>query len=421
MATYSILVHGGFIPACIVASVGRAIFLRVQFFKELNMDSGIYQIKNKINGKVYIGYSKHLSKRKGEHLAALRANKHYNKHLQSSFNQYGELAFEFSVLELCQERYLKEREKHWIAELNAYQTDAEKQKRAASIRRYYARHPDAKIVVGKRSKMCWDNRAHKKARLAKMYVSTQTDEYRAKLSAAARKNWPDETYLKNQAAKFYEASHSAETQAKRTASLKATYENNPMLRLVIGNQSRERWATEEYREKHKASHDVAVKTTEYREKMSQITAEHWNDPEYRARAIAGIQRSAEVRSIPVLQVETGVIFHSATDAAESLGRRGLRGTICSCCLGRRKTAGGYHWRHANESEEEWLARRKKWVEDNGIKERPRVLCVENGTIFEDADTAVKSMGITLHKSGITKCCTGQQETFAGYHWRYADQ
>ena len=85
------------------------------------MDSGIYQIKNKINGKVYIGYSKHLSKRKGEHLAALRANKHYNKHLQSSFNQYGELAFEFSVLELCQERYLKEREKHWIAELNAYQ------------------------------------------------------------------------------------------------------------------------------------------------------------------------------------------------------------------------------------------------------------------------------------------------------------
>lgn len=43
----------------------------------------------------------------------------------------------------------------------------------------------------------------------------------------------------------------------------------------------------------------------------------------------------------VLCVETGVIYESGLDAANHTGVN--KGNIASCCTGKRKTAGGYHW------------------------------------------------------------------------------
>lgn len=54
------------------------------------MTIGIYQIKNKINGKVYIGQSINIEKRLKRHLNDLRKLKHRNQHLQNAFNKYGE-------------------------------------------------------------------------------------------------------------------------------------------------------------------------------------------------------------------------------------------------------------------------------------------------------------------------------------------
>ncbi len=62
------------------------------------MSSGIYRILNKTNGKVYIGKSKRIEKRRKEHFWRLRDNKHYCRHLQSAYNLYGENNFEFSIL-----------------------------------------------------------------------------------------------------------------------------------------------------------------------------------------------------------------------------------------------------------------------------------------------------------------------------------
>lgn len=64
-------------------------------------NSGIYQIINKINNKVYVGQSCNIKNRKGCHFATLKGNYHYNKHLQSAFNKYGVYNFEFSILEIC--------------------------------------------------------------------------------------------------------------------------------------------------------------------------------------------------------------------------------------------------------------------------------------------------------------------------------
>lgn len=54
------------------------------------MESGVYKISNKINGKVYIGSSCNLKRRKYSHFSKLRKGLHNNRYLQNSWNKYGE-------------------------------------------------------------------------------------------------------------------------------------------------------------------------------------------------------------------------------------------------------------------------------------------------------------------------------------------
>lgn len=60
---------------------------------------GVYIIYNKINNKCYIGSSCDIAKRFRQHKSKLRANIHYNKHLQSAWNKYGEENFVFEIRE----------------------------------------------------------------------------------------------------------------------------------------------------------------------------------------------------------------------------------------------------------------------------------------------------------------------------------
>jgi len=62
--------------------------------------SGIYQITNIINNKIYIGHSINLNFRWYHHLDSLLKNIHPNSKLQNDFNTYGISAFNFRILEL---------------------------------------------------------------------------------------------------------------------------------------------------------------------------------------------------------------------------------------------------------------------------------------------------------------------------------
>ena len=83
------------------------------------MSIGIYQIKNLLNGKVYIGQSVDIEKRWSTHKAELKNNYHYNIHLQNAWNKYGEDNFEFSIIEECDMDELNAREIFWISKLNS--------------------------------------------------------------------------------------------------------------------------------------------------------------------------------------------------------------------------------------------------------------------------------------------------------------
>lgn len=88
--------------------------------EELNSNSGVYKIVNKINGKIYIGSTVNFKDRFRDHKKLLRHDKHPNQHLQNSWNKYGEDNFEFLILSIVikdKDLLLKEEQK-FIDELN---------------------------------------------------------------------------------------------------------------------------------------------------------------------------------------------------------------------------------------------------------------------------------------------------------------
>lgn len=85
---------------------------------ENNIICGIYKIENLINKKLYVGSSNNIKRRWGEHIKSLNNNLHPNKHLQFSWNKYGQNNFTFNVLEECEEYNLLEREQFYIDDLN---------------------------------------------------------------------------------------------------------------------------------------------------------------------------------------------------------------------------------------------------------------------------------------------------------------
>ena len=75
---------------------------------------GIYCIENTVNNKKYIGLSRNIEQRWNEHRSKLRRGKHGNIYLQRAWNHYGEKAFKFYIIELCDSDVLSERESYYI-------------------------------------------------------------------------------------------------------------------------------------------------------------------------------------------------------------------------------------------------------------------------------------------------------------------
>lgn len=63
--------------------------------------SGVYLIRNTVNGKVYVGSSVNIAARWGGHRNQLRKGKHTSRHLQAAWNNYGEENFSFVKRRVC--------------------------------------------------------------------------------------------------------------------------------------------------------------------------------------------------------------------------------------------------------------------------------------------------------------------------------
>ena len=79
--------------------------------------SGIYRIRNLLNGKCYIGSAKSFRVRWIKHRNDLKNGKHHSAYLQRSWRMHGEDSFAFEVIELCEPGVLVVREQAWMDQL----------------------------------------------------------------------------------------------------------------------------------------------------------------------------------------------------------------------------------------------------------------------------------------------------------------
>ena len=147
------------------------------------MKAGIYLIANIVNGKVYIGRSKHLRTRKNEHFRELRNGKHQNPRLQNAWNKHGAPAFRYDVLEYCDIEDLVERETWWVELLDSLNRD----------KGYNLRTPDTQTISEEtKAKISAARKGMRPspetlAKLSAMRKGTKrSEETRAKMSAAAK-------------------------------------------------------------------------------------------------------------------------------------------------------------------------------------------------------------------------------------------
>ena len=85
----------------------------------MNKIIGIYKITNLKNNKIYVGSAINIGNRFKTHKRLLKNNKHFNNHLQSAYNKYGEDYFKYEIIEITSAEVMLEKECHWINLLNA--------------------------------------------------------------------------------------------------------------------------------------------------------------------------------------------------------------------------------------------------------------------------------------------------------------
>lgn len=91
-----------------------------QLIKEEIYVSGIYNIKNTVNNKIYIGSSINIYKRILKHRSLLRHDRHFNIILQNSYNKNLESDFIVKIIEVVPVGLLQKREQYFIDTLSPF-------------------------------------------------------------------------------------------------------------------------------------------------------------------------------------------------------------------------------------------------------------------------------------------------------------
>lgn len=170
--------------------------------------AGIYQIRNTVNGRVYVGSALDVEKRWLLHKFQLNRGNHHCQHLQHAWVKHRETAFVFEIIEAIEDK------EGFIAREQVYLDDAFATGRAYNIA------PKAYSCLGvKRSA---ETRAKQSVSLRGKNVGrTLTPEHRAKLAAyqGSRPPASEETLARRSAAMtaFYNSPASEEARATSSA------------------------------------------------------------------------------------------------------------------------------------------------------------------------------------------------------------
>jgi len=253
----------------------------------------VYTIKNILDGKMYIGSSIDIERRKRQHLNSLLKNEHHSIHLQRAWNKYGKDNFVFEILDSnVTKENLREKEKEWILRCKTLDVEFGYNISESTVCCSLSgeKHPMYGIKfsdIGRTS--FWKGKKIPKEICEKM---RKPRSEAGKLNI--KQNQPDRSGIKNsmygkQFSKVHREKISHALQGKMSGS------KNPMYGRIRGGEN--------------AGH---------KRKVVQISenGEYINE------------------------------FVTIADAAEST--KAVRQQISKCCSGKRKTTGGFRWEYADK-------------------------------------------------------------------------
>ena len=145
--------------------------------------SGIYQIRNLVNGKVYVGSSKCMKDRWRQHRTALRAGKHRSIHMQRSWTRNGEHTFVFEPLITCAPSMLIWYEQQFMDQLQPEYNN----RKLADSNKGNKHTKKTRKVISEAAKKMWTDPAIREAIVSKRIGSKHSDGTLQKLSATRAK------------------------------------------------------------------------------------------------------------------------------------------------------------------------------------------------------------------------------------------
>jgi len=283
------------------------------------MKSGIYQIRDLCNNKVYIGSTRNLRSRELEHWRSLRNGKHHSPILQNAYCKYGKDVFIFEVLELVTISELLEREQYYI---DTHQPEY-------NIRKY---------VTDQRVGYVTTLDTRNKQSSARKGKSYHTVEQIAKI----RQVHTGKTVSKDTRMKRARAVLQVDPETSRTVqeyySIQEAFKNtgiNNIAGVLRGYQKKAGGFLWKYKEERIS--DLEMYETKAEKKKANITE--------------GRKKASEKVKKPVGQYDkvTGDLvrsYRSVKDAEIAFNKSShrIKGNISNCCAGKQKTAYGFIWK-----------------------------------------------------------------------------
>lgn len=358
---------------------------------------GIYKIENIKNNKKYIGSSVNLKKRKREHFNSLKNNSHHSFLLQRAYNKHGDDCFKFEVLEfIYNEESLIEREQYWMDYYKSYDkklgynisptagkitgvrfSEETKLKMSETKKRMGSKPPSPKgrvVSQDTRDNLSKINTGKKMSAETREKLSTA---HKGKKLTAEHK---EKIRKSNTGKKMPE--HVKKIISSINKSRKLTDEQKDRLRIantgrIVSSETREklskihlgRKVSEETKLKMSKAQKGKIMSEESRHKISESKKgkASWNKGLKTGKLSEGhklkISESLKKRNfkqtefhkkkiresicIIVLNVDTGEIFNSITDAAKKYNISSSH--ISAVCKGKRRTCGGFCWKYFNEN------------------------------------------------------------------------
>ena len=268
--------------------------------------SGIYAVRNTINGKRCVGSSIHCRTRAKDYISRLNKGKYGNQHLQSSWKKYGADAFIFEILEECADdrSTLLQKEVEWILKLKSDQPEFGYNKA------YPYRQTRPSKWMSARHKAYWNSLTESEKEERVSHLSS------AELQKAANKTKSSKAFSDKQSVgtkrQWRENKEFVDSVLPKLRKRLADQIADPVRWAPIGakikKKAKARWKKTDYRERGlkqlgEASQKAAKKLHDdpkamaervelldsVRDKALAAIKARWADPEFRARRIAQLK------------------------------------------------------------------------------------------------------------------------------------